>query len=158
MHYAPRAWRQVELHTLFHFACACALCMSPDTEVQASDTRRVRIGELLNRIKNNNAPMDESLLPELIEGMRMSREERVLNYTSILFMAYAAIVCAGHYDLASAKYWVEAFHQVMEQLETGNEGRKEAQRMLESLTSFQSMSLPQVGAGMQKDFAKYRLD
>ncbi len=75
MHHAPRAWRQGELHRLFHFACACALCMSPDTEVQASDTRRVRIGELLNRI-NNNAPMDESLLPQLIEGMRMSREER----------------------------------------------------------------------------------
>ncbi len=41
---------------------------------------------------------------------------------------------------------------MIEQIEMGNEGRKAVNKLRKDLPSFQSMSLPQVGPGPQKDF------
>ncbi len=90
MHCSTRAWRQAELSKLFHFTCACALCTLPDTAVEASDERRVRIGELFDkRGIYPNLPDDvdgilDGMLTAFVEGARMAQEEgNMLHFASL---------------------------------------------------------------------------
>ncbi|KJA18770.1 hypothetical protein HYPSUDRAFT_44944 [Hypholoma sublateritium FD-334 SS-4] len=154
MHCSPRTWRQAELQRLLHFTCACALCVLPDTAaVQASDARRVQLGQVFGNLQKEKSAIQGMSLTLLVEGMRMSRKEGILD-VALVFMALAMAVCAHHSDWASAKYWAEMITD-----EFGEGGLEEVQDSEDFRKYlFQPELLPGAGLGPQEDFSGIRLD
>ena len=157
MHCATRAWRQDELRKLFHFTCVCALCTLPDTAAQASDARRVRVGEIMDNIRTiSNLDDMVAVLPALVDGARMAREEGdTLFIPAFVFMTGAMYVCALHSDQASVEYWEELIYSIMHQ-HMGDTER--AQEKCEELFESMSENVTAVGLQPHKDFSQFRMD
>ncbi len=145
----PRAGRQAQMSKLYHFTCACTACTIPDTaKAEASDARRVRIGEIRDLF--DSEPQAEDMLRGVVEAVRLVREEG-MQEGAVELMTMAMVICAHHSDWASAKYWAE---MMAEEFKEGSP--EEIQDFLKRI--LQPTSLPDAGLGQQKDFNEIRLE
>jgi len=107
----PRQTRQDILRTRDHFTCACSVCSLPPAESKASDTRRIKIAQLWERIGRFTSIQSFERLNAIVEGIRLLKEEGYLADTDN-FTNDAGLVCAHHSDWVSAKYWTHLTYQI----------------------------------------------
>jgi hypothetical protein len=95
--------RQARLR-LRGFTCICAVCTQPNSAIEASDDRRVRVKELWESIPYFTPTQTRQRLLAIARAIHLLQEEGyAADYDD--FTNDAAAICAYHSDWESAKYW-----------------------------------------------------
>ena len=99
-----RRLRQTNLHSGYHFTCACSLCSLPEAESQKSDARRQRLNEILKIFPRLDHTQEIQLLNLIVEGIRLLQEEGCSEDAGY-YTIYAGPICAFYSDWVSTSYW-----------------------------------------------------
>ncbi|KAH7928873.1 SET domain-containing protein [Leucogyrophana mollusca] len=88
----------------YGFTCACAVCTLPRQESAASDTRRIEVAKIWERIPFYGPSQTSLRLHAIVRALRLLEEE---GYAADAddFTNDAAKICSAHGDWASVRYW-----------------------------------------------------
>ena len=109
---AARAARQTHLHGKFGFACACPLCVLTGVELEASDARQTRLGELATLLDGRGYRRDargEDRAPTVAlvtEKLRLLAAEGLPREWAHMDMVSAFTACCQRGDFAAARPWM----------------------------------------------------
>lgn len=149
----PQKYRQNDLCTRYHFACACYVCSLPEEELLKSDARRLRLNQLWEIIPRFTPKQEIQHLIAIVEGLRIFSEERLLADTAD-FLNDAASLCAYHSDWVSTKYWANlAYQTAIEEFGEDSVRAEEARIVYEDPTV-----LPLAWLGPRKNLTKIRFE
>ncbi|KAH9949138.1 SET domain-containing protein [Amylocystis lapponica] len=112
---ATRAERRTFLSNTRFFACACATCALPPAGVLASDTRRMRVRELLSRLEGARFP-PRVPLEELRAALGWAREEG-LRVEEARVLLSGSQVLTVYEQLAVAVEWAREARRVFAMVE-----------------------------------------
>ena len=102
--------RQGLLRSRYHFTCSCSVCSLPKAEITLSDSRRVKVNELWEKVPMFRPNQTIQRLNTIAQAINLLKEEGyAADYDD--FTNDAAIICAYHSDYESSKYWAKLTYE-----------------------------------------------
>ncbi|KAH8103017.1 hypothetical protein BXZ70DRAFT_905672 [Cristinia sonorae] len=102
----PRAERQKELLAKYWFKCDCPACKLTGAELEASDARRKKIRELLDKHHDGKCTDATQGLEEIRLALDCIEKEGLPMYESIFYF-FAFHLCAASSDYPNAREWAK---------------------------------------------------
>ncbi|EDR00320.1 uncharacterized protein LACBIDRAFT_334260 [Laccaria bicolor S238N-H82] len=105
-----RQHRQGILRSRYHFTCSCSVCSLPKAEMILSDSRRVKVNELWDKVPMFPPNQTIQRLNTIVQAINLLEEEGyAADYDD--FTNDAALICAYHSDYESSKYWAKLTYE-----------------------------------------------
>jgi len=98
------------LRSRYHFTCSCSVCSLPKAEMTLSDSRRVKVNELWEKVPMFRPNQTIQRLNTIVQAINLLKDEGyAADYDD--FTNDAAIICAYHSDYESSKYWAKLTYE-----------------------------------------------